>query len=92
MRRGIGWVVLACSAASAAVWLASCGGAPPKPVSLVRSYTLVDENGSKSGTVVFSPMGSGEVRDVDGTVIGIISAPGGAAPAPAATPAPQKKE
>ena len=91
MRKSIGWVVLACSAASAAIWLAACGGAPPKPVSLTRSYALVDEEGRKAGTVVFSPMGGGEVRDVDGTVIGIVSAPGAGA-APAAAPAPQKKE
>jgi len=91
MRGRIGLVVLVVSAASAAVWLGSCGGAPPPPVSLVRSYTLVDADGRKSGTVVLSPMGGGELRDVDGTVIGVISAPGGTAPAPAAAPSPEKK-
>lgn len=91
MRKRIGLAVLTVAAMSAAAWLGSCGGAPPKPTSLLRTYALVDDEGRKAGTVVFNPMGGGEVRDADGTVIGIISAPAAkAAPAPAPTPAPEK--
>lgn len=98
MRRGTVLVGLVGFAAIAVAGLSSCGGAPPKPVSLQRTFTLLDEEGRKAGSVVLSPLGGGELRDSDGTLLGIIAAPGKAAPpagadaVPAAAPSPEKAQ
>jgi len=53
---------------------ASSKSAEPETGSMVRTYTLLDEQGKKSGTLVINPVGSAELRDVDGNVIGTLSA------------------
>jgi hypothetical protein len=65
-------IVLAAVLALAAV---GCGGAPEKPASLSRTYTLTDEQGRQAGTLVLNPLGGGEVRDSDGRVIGMLVSP-----------------
>lgn len=43
---------------------------PPEPTgSLIRTYTLVDENGRKSGTLKIDPFGSIELYDAGGKLI-----------------------
>jgi hypothetical protein len=46
---------------------------PAKMVDLNKVYQMVDKDGGLAGTVVFKPVGGGEVRDNTGNVIGIIS-------------------
>jgi hypothetical protein len=85
--------------ASLSFSLYGCGGSSSKAEkeatgSLLRSYTLVDDQGRKSGTLTLNPLGGAELRDAEGKVIGTF-APGGAAPVtaePAATESPEKKE
>jgi hypothetical protein len=43
--------------------------------SVGETYNLVDNQGRKSGTVTFSPLGQGELRDNSGKLIGKIVAP-----------------
>ncbi len=57
--------------------VAGCGGGAQtkkedaEPVgSLTKKFTLVDEQGRKSGTLVLNPLGGAELRDSDGRVIG----------------------
>ena len=45
----------------------------PKMVDLNKVYQMVDRDGGLAGTVVFKPVGGGEVRDNTGNVIGIIT-------------------
>ncbi len=80
-------------AISLAIVLSSCSSsksAEPQTGTLLRTFTLVDEQGQKSGTLVFNPLGSAELRDVNGTLIGTLapqpSASGGAMPQPGAKP------
>ena len=47
--------------------------------SLMRTFKLVDDLGRESGSVVFNPLGGAELRDIDGTVIGVFTPPGVAA-------------
>ena len=54
--------------------LAACGSAPPLG-SVDETYSLMDSQGRKAGTVVFTPLGQGEVRDNGGKVIGKIVPP-----------------
>lgn len=48
----------------------------PKPEStqqigsLIRTYTLIDEQGRISGTLVISPLGGAELRDAKGNLVG----------------------
>ena len=80
--------------------LAGCGGTPEKKEeptgSLQRKYTLVDEQGRKSGSLVINPLGGAELKDIDGKVIGVFKSatPAEAAPAqPApAEAAPEEKK
>ena len=60
-----------------------CGGGSQKkkeeaePVgSLKRTFTLVDEQGRKSGTLVLNPLGGAELRDPDGQVVGTFQSVG----------------
>ncbi len=69
--------------------LAGCGGTPEKKEeptgSLQRKYTLVDEQGRKSGSLVINPLGGAELRDIDGKVIGVFKSATQAEAAPAQT-------
>lgn len=38
--------------------------------SLMRTYTIHDEQGRLSGTLIINPLGGVEFRDVDGNVVG----------------------
>lgn len=38
--------------------------------SLIRTYTLIDEQGRTSGTLVIGPLGGAELRDADGNLVG----------------------
>lgn len=62
----------------------------PQTGSLVRTYTLVNEQGHNSGTLVINPLGGAELRDVNGNLIGTLvpqpAAAGGAMPQPEAKP------
>lgn len=42
----------------------------PQTGSLMRTYTLIDEQGRTSGTLVISPLGGAELRDADGNLVG----------------------
>lgn len=62
---------------TAGLILGGCGGGTqtkkdePEPVgSLKRTYTLMDDQGRRSGTLVLNPLGGAELLDVDGQVIG----------------------
>ena len=44
----------------------------PEKVNLNKNYKLVDGNDRLAGTVIFKPVGGGEIRDNDGNVIGNI--------------------
>jgi hypothetical protein len=56
-------------------FLAACGSSQPPLGSVGETYNLVDNQGRKSGTVTFSPLGQGELRDNGGKLIGKIVAP-----------------
>lgn len=64
--------------------------AEPQTGSLVRTYTLVNEQGQNSGTLVINPLGGAELRDVNGNLLGTLSpqpsASGGEMPQPEAKP------
>ncbi len=68
-------VVITC----ASLFLASCTQVveekkeAPKMVDLNKVYQMVDKDGGLAGTVVFKPVGGGEVRDNTGNVIGVIT-------------------
>lgn len=87
--------MLAAGAASLALLVAGCGGSPEKKEeptgSLQRKYTLMDEQGRKSGSLVINPLGGAELRDIDGKVIGVFKSATPAEAAPAET-APAKTE
>lgn len=57
--------------------LAACANeAPPQPTNITRPYSLIDDKGRQAGTVLIKPFGEkGEVRDVDGRLIGVIVPP-----------------
>jgi hypothetical protein len=62
---------------------AGCGGSSKKedeqPMgSLRRTYTLVDEQGRQSGTLVLDAVGGAELRDSDGTLMGSFKSSGAA--------------
>jgi len=48
--------------------------------SLTRTYKLIDEMGRVSGTLTIQPMGRAELRDADGSLIGVFSADQGFTP------------
>jgi len=78
-------VVICCFSFVALVFtLVGCGGGTSKAEkeatgSLLRTFTLVDEQGRKAGTLTLNPLGGAELRDSDGRVIGTF-APGSKAP------------
>ena len=58
--------------------LVGCGGsstksAEPEKGSLLRTFSLVDDQGRVSGTLTLNPQGGAELRDIDGKVIGSFS-------------------
>ena len=55
--------------------LAACGSSPPPLGSVGETYSLVDSQGRKAGTVTFSPLGQGEMRDNSGKVFGKVVPP-----------------
>lgn len=55
--------------------LCACGNDEPQTINLERSFIMSDEEGRRAGTVVLRPLGNGEIRDVSGRIIGVISAP-----------------
>lgn len=60
--------------------------------SLSRTFTLVDEQERKSGTLIMHPSGGAELRDENGQVIGKFSFTGTTAAEPAAAPASEMVE
>ncbi len=46
--------------------------AEPQIGSLVRTFTLMDEQGLKAGTLVINPLGGAELRDANGNLIGTL--------------------
>lgn len=60
--------------------------AEPQTGSLVRTFTLMDEQGLNSGTLVINPFGGAELRDAGGNLIGTFvqqsPAPSGTMPEP----------
>lgn len=46
--------------------------AEPQTGSLIRTYTLVNEQGQNSGTLVINPLGGAELRDASGNLIGTL--------------------
>lgn len=55
--------------------LVGCGGsstksAEPEKGSLLRTFSLIDDQGRESGTLTLNPQGGAELRDIDGKVIG----------------------
>lgn len=54
---------------------AACGNSEPKTVELTRTFKMTDEEGKYAGSVIFRPLGTGEVRDASNRVIGVIVAP-----------------
>lgn len=57
------------------LFLGGCASSGPKSVepqtgSLVRTFTLMDEQGLNSGTLVINPLGGAELRDANGNLIG----------------------
>lgn len=57
------------------LFCAACGDSEPKTVELTRTFHMMDEEGKHAGTVIFRPLGTGEVRDASNRVIGVIVAP-----------------
>ena len=64
---------------AASLSLAGCGSAPPPPpphtVSLNQVYTMIDTSGRIAGQVTFTPVGDGQVTDVNGNIVGRIVKP-----------------
>lgn len=60
---------------AAAALLAACSDQPepPQRVELNKQFRMIDEQGRQAGTVLFRPLGQGEIRDNDGNLIGVIS-------------------
>jgi len=54
--------------------------------SLSRTFTIVDEQGRKSGTLILDPLGGAVLRDESGKVIGKFRAEGSSEAQPAVTP------
>jgi len=59
--------------------LVACGGlakkeepppAAPETGSFITTYTVMDEQGRKTGTLVLDPRGTAELKDLEGNVIG----------------------
>lgn len=44
--------------------------AEPQTGSLVRTFTLMNEQGLNSGTLVINPLGGAELRDANGNLVG----------------------
>lgn len=68
-------ITLAMSMCLTMIALAACGSSAPKTIDLNRSFIMTDEEGRRAGTVVFHPLGDGEILDNNQQVIGIITAP-----------------
>jgi hypothetical protein len=73
--------------------LAACGGKskkeeppPPPPAaetgSFITTYTVMDAQGRKTGTLTLDPRGTAELKDVEGNVIGSYTSKAAASAAP----------
>ena len=49
--------------------------APQQEVSMYRRYGMVDQQGNIVGSVTFRPVGNGEIHDVNGRLIGVVTNP-----------------
>ena len=77
------------------VSMIACGGrstkkAPPPPEtgSFINTYTVLDAQGRKTGTLSIDPRGTAELRDTEGNLIGSFTSKA----EPAGQPAPVMKE
>jgi hypothetical protein len=63
--------------AMAALALSACAQKPREPQfeSLTRELMLIDAEGKRYGTVQLDPIGGGKMLDVEGRVVGVITAP-----------------
>jgi len=66
--------------------LAACGGKSkkdePQMGSFINTYTVMDAQGRKTGTLTLDPSGIAELKDLDGNVIGSYTSKTAAQPAP----------
>ena len=73
--------------------LVACGGrskkaAPPETGSFISTYTVMDAQGRKTGTLTLDPRGTAELRDTEGNLIGSFTSTS----APAGQPAPMMEK
>jgi hypothetical protein len=65
--------------------LFACGGKSkkeePQMGSFINTYTVMDAQGRKTGTLTLDPSGTAELKDIDGNVIGSYSSKAAAQPA-----------
>ncbi len=52
------------------IWGCRGSSSKKKVGSLIKTYTVIDDKGRKSGKLILDPTGGAELRDTDGTVIG----------------------
>lgn len=71
--------------------LVACGGlskkeepppAAPETGSFITTYTVMDAQGRKTGTLILDPRGTAELKDVEGNVIGSFTSKTGASAEP----------
>lgn len=66
--------------------LVACGGKSKKEESqmgsFISTYTVMDAQGRKTGTLTLDPSGTAELKDLDGNVIGSYTSKAAAQPAP----------
>jgi predicted small lipoprotein YifL len=71
--------------------LVACGGkskkeapppAAPETGSFITTYTVMDAQGRKTGTLTLDPRGTAELKDVEGNVIGSFTSKAAASAAP----------
>lgn len=57
--------------------LSACAEKPKQPrfESLTRELMLIDAEGKRYGTVQLDPLGGGKMYDVEGRMVGVITAP-----------------
>jgi hypothetical protein len=52
--------------------LGGCAGLDNRTGSLYHTYSLMDDQGRRSGTLVTSPLGQMELRDANGNLVGML--------------------
>jgi len=83
--------------------LVACGGStkkappPPETGTFINTYTVLDAQGRKTGTLSIDPRGTAELRDTEGNLIGSFTSKAEPAGQPApmmekAAPAAEKSE